>query len=33
MFAAVFVLVCFGLVYVDLIELLDKCDHPHMWPL
>ncbi len=29
MFEALFVLTLFGLLYVDLIEFLAKCDHPH----
>ena len=33
MFEALFVLVFFGLLYVDIIECLEKCDRPHALPL
>jgi hypothetical protein len=29
MFEALFLLALFGVVYVDIIELLEKCKHPH----
>ena len=29
MFDALFVLTLFGLLYVDIIEFLEKCEHPH----
>jgi|GEM_PF-1302316 len=29
MFEVLFLLTLFGVVYVDIIELLEKCEHPH----
>jgi hypothetical protein len=29
MFEVLFVLTFFGVMYVDIIELLEKCTHPH----
>ncbi len=31
MFEALFVLTLLALLYVDIIEFLEKCDHPHTW--
>jgi hypothetical protein len=30
-FEALFVLTFFGVLYVDIIEILEKCAHPHQW--
>ncbi len=31
MFEVVLVLLVFGLLYIDIIELLEKCDRPETW--
>lgn len=32
MFAVLFILTYFGILYLAFIELLEKCDHSHPWP-
>ncbi len=33
MFAVLFVLTYFGILYLGIIEFLEKCDHFHPWPV
>ncbi len=33
MFAVLFLLTYFGILYLDLIEFLEKCDHSPSWPV